>query len=83
MVKAIAASAAAALWAAVLSGCVIAPAPMYDMQAGPPPGVIVPQGVIYVAPGYPVPNPGHAWAYHNRYGWGWHHPERGWHQGWR
>lgn len=64
----------AALLAALLSGCVVAPVgPAY----GPPPGV------AYIAPTYAVPGPGYLWAYHPRYGWGWHHPQQGWHRGWR
>ncbi|MEO8524520.1 MAG: hypothetical protein ABI460_07365 [Caldimonas sp.] len=56
------------------SGCVVAPvAPAY----GAPPGV------VYVAPTYAVPGPGYVWAYHARFGWGWHHPQYGWHRGWR
>ena len=41
------------------------------------------QGVeVYVAPTYVSPGPGYVWEYHARYGWGWHHPQRGWHRGW-
>ena len=67
--------AAAAL--AALSGCIVAPAPV------PPPGVVVPAGVVYVGPTYATPGPGYAWRYHAHYGWGWYHPEYGWHRGWR
>ncbi len=60
------------LGAACASGCVVAPLP-YG----------APAGVVYVAPTYPMPAPGYVWEYHARYGWGWHHPEYGWHRGWR
>jgi hypothetical protein len=64
----------AATLAAALTGCVVAPvAPAY---AAPP-------GVAYVAPTYVSPGVGFVWAYHPRYGWGWHHPQYGWHRGWR
>jgi hypothetical protein len=49
----------------------------------PPPGVVVPNGVVYVAPTYPAPAVGFIWSYHPVYGWGWFHPHRGWHRGWR
>lgn len=50
---------------------------------GPPvPVYAAPAGVAYVAPGYAIPGPGYVWAYHPRYGWGWHHPAWGWHRGW-
>jgi len=61
--------------AAALTGCIVAPVP--------PPGVVVPPGVVYVAPTYAVPGPGYVWRYHPEHGWGWHHPESGWHRGWR
>ena len=48
-----------------------------------PQGVVVPPGVVYVAPTYPAPAVGFVWSYHPRFGWGWHHPNRGWHRGWR
>lgn len=73
-----AALAAAAFTA--LSGCVVQPAvvrPAYPAGYGPPPGV------VYVAPTYAVPAPGYVWLYHPHYGWGWHHPQQGWHRGWR
>ena len=64
----------AAALAAVLSGCVVAPAqPVY---AAPP-------GVAYVAPTYASPGVGFVWNYNPRYGYGWHHPRYGWHRGWR
>jgi hypothetical protein len=63
-----------ALLAATLSGCIVAPVqPMYA----------APAGVAYVAPTYAVPGPGYVWAYNVNYGWGWHHPQYGWHRGWR
>jgi len=33
---------------------------------------------VYVAPSYVLPAPGYGWLYHPKYGWGWHHPNRGW-----
>ena len=66
----------AALVSVVAAGCVVAPArvaPVYEPPAG----------VVYVAPTYASPGPGWRWAYHAQYGWGWHHPEYGWHRGWR
>jgi len=59
---------------ATLAGCVVAP-------AGP--AYVAPAGVAYIAPTYAMPGPGYVWAYHPRYGWGWHHPVHGWHRGWR
>ena len=73
------------IWAAgitiaiTLSGCVITPARV----AVAPPEVMVPVGVVYVAPTYAVPAPGYVWAYHARYGWGYRHAQYGWHRGWR
>lgn len=76
---------------AALSGCVVAPMgpePGYGGQvysAPPPQGPVyaAPPGVVYVAPTYVMPAPGYAWQFHGRFGWGWHHPRRGWHRGWR
>jgi len=36
-----------------------------------------------VQPTYASPGPGYAWEYHAHYGWGWRHPQYGWHRGWR
>ncbi len=60
--------------ASAFSGCVIAPA------RG---GYAAPAGVVYVEPTYASPGEGYAWEYHPSYGWGWHHPQRGWHKGWQ
>jgi hypothetical protein len=76
---------------AALSGCVVAPVgrePGYYGQGygGPADGGAVyaaPPGVVYVAPAYAMPGPGYAWQFHGRFGWGWHHADRGWHRGWR
>ncbi len=68
--------AAVACVAVVLSGCVVAPAYVEPAYAAPP-------GVVYVAPTYAMPAVGYTWRYHARFGWGWHHPGHGWHQGWR
>lgn len=65
----------------MLAGCIavpVAPAPPVA-----PVGVVVPPGVVYVAPTYAMPAPGFVWTYHAHYGWGWRHPRRGWHRGWR
>ena len=61
-----------------LSGCIVAP--VQPAYVGPP---IAPAGVIYVAPTYVAPGPGFIWSHHARFGWGWHHPQHGWHKGWR
>lgn len=50
-------------------------APVVPVYSAPP-------GVTYIAPTYAVPGPGYAWAYHPRYGWGWHNSVWGWHRGW-
>jgi len=63
---------------AALAGCVVAP--VAPVAPGP---YVVPPGVAYVAPAYPMPSVGFVWQYHPRYGWGWHHPVYGWHRGWR
>ncbi len=69
-----------------LSGCVVAPpqqvyAPQpgysYTQPVAPPPNV------VYVQPGYAAPSIGFVWGYHPRYGYGYHHPHRGWARGWR
>ena len=54
-----------------------------DVIVSPPMGVVVPPGVVYVAPAYPAPAVGFVWEFHPRFGWGWRHPQRGWHRGWR
>lgn len=70
------ASIAAACAMAALTGCVVAPVGYEAGYASPP-------GVVYVAPTYATPGPGYAWRHHSRHGWGWSHPNRGWHHGWR
>jgi len=63
-----------------LGGCVVAPpGPVY---AAPGP-VYVDPPVYSVAPTYVSPGVGFVWSRHPRYGYGWHHPHRGWHRGWR
>ena len=65
---------------AAMSGCIVAPArPYYGGGGG---GYVAPAGVVYVAPDYASPGPGYAWEYHAQYGWGWRHPQYGWHRGW-
>jgi hypothetical protein len=68
----------AGLAAAALSGCIVAPARPYAVEGG----YVAPAGVVYVAPTYASPGEGWRWEYHERYGWGWHHPQHGWHRGW-
>ncbi len=63
--------------AVFLTGCVTEPV------VGVPVAPVIPAGVTYVAPTYVRPGPGYLWSYHVDYGWGWHHPNRGWHRGWR
>ncbi len=69
----------AGLALASMSGCIVAPARPYY---GGEPGYVAPAGVVYVAPNYASPGPGWRWEYHAQYGWGWHHPQYGWHRGW-
>ena len=69
-----------------LSGCVVAPVgyePGYGRQGHGGPVYAGPSGAVYVAPTYAMPGPGYAWRQHGRHGWGWNHPNRGWHRGWR
>lgn len=68
-------SAAAALAAVSLSGCVVAP--VGPSVYGPPAVVVAP------APYYPMPAAGYGWYRHPHYGYGWRHPHHGWHRGWR
>ena len=70
----------AAVLAAALSGCVIAPPVVHPVNR---PAYITPPGVVYIAPTYVLPAPGYVWQYHPNYGWGWRHPDNGWHRGWR
>ncbi len=66
---------------AALAGCVVAPHHPRAHHVPHPPGVIVPSGVVYIAPGYAAPAPGYAWRHDHRHGWGWHHERHGWHRG--
>ena len=59
---------------AVTAGCMVVPAH---------PGYGGASASIYVAPTYASPGPGWAWEQHNTEGWGWRHPDHGWHRGWR
>jgi hypothetical protein len=62
-----------------LGGCIVAPMrPAY--VNGP---YDAPAGVAYIGPTYEIPGPGYVWAYHAQFGWGWRHPNHGWHRGWR
>ncbi|PXW89849.1 hypothetical protein C8R34_1036 [Nitrosomonas sp. Nm84] len=60
----------------LMAGCVAEPV------VGVPVAPAIPAGVTYVAPAYVRPGPGYLWNYHVQYGWGWHHPQYGWHRGW-
>ena len=51
----------------LLSACAIEPA-----YRGP-----------YVHPAYVSPGPEWSWRAHPYEGWGWYHPDHGWHRGWR
>ena len=62
-----------------LCGCVVAPPVVRPVVR---PVYVAPAGVVYVEPTYVVPAPGYVWAYHPRYGWGYRHPQYGWHRGW-
>ena len=53
-----------------LAGCAISPVP----------AVYVPPGVVYVGPSYGAPGAGYIWSFDAMLGWGWWHPERGWHR---
>lgn len=46
-------------------------------------GCVVSPTPVYVAPTYVSPGIGWVWEFHTSYGWGWHHPQHGWHRGWR
>jgi len=75
-----------AMGALALQGCVVAPAqPAY--AAAPAYGYTQPvqpgPTVTYVAPTYAAPAVGFYWAFHPRFGWGYYHPQQGWHRGWR
>ena len=62
------------------TGCVVAPpyAPVY----GEPAPVYGEAPVYSASPTYVSPGVGFIWLRHPRYGYGWHHPHRGWHRGW-
>lgn len=71
----VAACGAIAMLAGCAGGTAIVATP--DYFATPP-------GVVYVAPDYAIPGPGYSWNFNaNVNAWGWHHPDRGWHRGWR
>lgn len=72
-------SAAAAVVA--VSGCVVTPPSVRPAYVEP--AYAAPPGVVYVQPAYASPGPGYVWEYHAHYGWGWRHPQYGWHRGWR
>jgi hypothetical protein len=55
------------------AGCIVVPAGRHGYGGGQ----------AYVEPAYASPGPGWAWEAHPSYGYGWHHPDRGWHRGWR
>jgi hypothetical protein len=60
---------------ATTSGCIVAPAR--------PVMVAAPAQSVYAEPTYASPGVGWAWEFHPAFGWGWHHPQHGWHRGWR
>ena len=64
-----------------VSGCVVTPPSVRPAYVEPV--YAAPPGVVYVQPTYASPGPGYAWEYHAHYGWGWRHPQYGWHRGWR
>ena len=71
--------------ASLLAGCIVQP-PVVRPVYAPQPELVYetpPPGVVYVAPTYALPAPGFVWRYNARFGWGWYHPQRGWHRGWR
>lgn len=69
---------------ASLTGCVVAPMPARPVVVNPGPVYVAPAPApVYVAPAYASPGVGWVWVQHPRYGWGWHHPDHGWHRGWR
>jgi len=71
---------------ASLTGCVVAPVPARPVVVNPGPVYVAPApapAAVYVAPTYASPGVGWVWVQHPRYGWGWHHPDHGWHRGWR
>lgn len=73
--------------AVLMSGCVVAPLPLRHVvriqQVIVEPVYTPPAGVVYVQPTYAIPAPGYVWQYHANFGWGWRHPNYGWHRGWR
>ena len=69
---------------ASLTGCVVAPVPARPVVVNPGPVYVAPAPApVYVAPAYVSPGVGWVWIQYPRYGWGWHHPDHGWHRGWR
>jgi hypothetical protein len=58
---------------AAASGCVVTP---------PRVAIAAPSAAVYVAPTYASPGVGWVWEFHPQFGWGWHHPQYGWHRGW-
>jgi hypothetical protein len=58
------------------AGCIVVPAGRHGGGGGG-------GSAVYVEPGYASPGPGWMWESHPQYGYGWRHPGRGWHRGWR
>ena len=85
--KLIALGLVAAIGALALQGCVVAPPPQPVYAPAPAYGYAQPvqpgSTVTYVAPTYAAPAVGFYWAFHPRFGWGYYHPQQGWHRGWR
>ncbi len=61
------------------AGCIVVPADRHGAYGRGGGG----GSAVYVEPGYASPGPGWMWQSHPRYGYGWRHPHRGWHRGWR
>ena len=80
MLRRIAMAVVTLLGANALTACVVAPVEPRPVVVRPAPVVVQP---AYVAPTYVSPGVGWVWMYHPHHGWGWHHPDRGWHQHWR
>jgi hypothetical protein len=66
---------------ASLGACIIAPPRPYYAHAQA--GVQVTPVEVAPAPYYAMPAPGYIWMNNLSFGWGWHHPNHGWHRGWR
>jgi hypothetical protein len=71
---------------ASLGACIIAPPRGYYGNGGggyAQVGVQVAPVEVAPAPYYAQPGPGYIWLNNVSFGWGWRHPNNGWHRGWR